>query len=252
MWLRPQCRAGSGPPSSSSQLPALGGEELGQARGAPHPGLLPHAAPGQGGQKHKQSPALQSSADQLNRWDISLLGVLWERGWKTVGTKQGLTPNSRVNTLKNRPGGSCLPLQGWEDPPLPGLGRWFPSLRRGQAKHTRRRPNQQAHGTVLRRRSKQPPERCQHGRNSTGAVGCWGRGAARLPQGCFPRDGAWDSQVCTHPMAGHPSISQLALLGWFNMDRKRETGRGQPILPPGLLWHRQGLKCIEAKAESED
>lgn len=37
----------------------------------------------------------------------SLLGVLWERGWKTVGTKQGPTPNSRVNTLKNRPGGSC-------------------------------------------------------------------------------------------------------------------------------------------------
>lgn len=50
----------------------------------------------------------------------SLLGVLWEGGWKTVGTKQGLTPNSRVNTLKNGPGGSCpcragktLLCQGW-------------------------------------------------------------------------------------------------------------------------------------------
>lgn len=54
---------------------------------------------------------LHRTAQQLGLIDrIQFIeGVLWERGWKT---EQGPTPNSGVNTLKNRVGGTLL-CQGW-------------------------------------------------------------------------------------------------------------------------------------------
>lgn len=160
----------------------------------------------------------------------SLLGVLWERGWKTVGTKQGPTPNSRVNTLKNRPGGSCR-CKGHSSA---GAGEVVPITEEGAAEHTRRRPNQQAHGTVSKRRG---------GASTAGiALGQWdvrGKGHCQATPGllsqrwCTEQPGLCPSH-CRSPQYVPAGISRVVQRG----QREKKRGRGQPILPPRLLLGR--------------
>lgn len=133
-----------------------------------------------------------------------------------------------------------LPLQGWEDPPLAGLGRWFPSPRRGQAKHTRRRPNQQAHGMVLRRRSKRPPRRCQRGRNSTGAVGCAGEGALPgCPRAAFPEMVHRTARSLPVPLQVTPVCPSWHFQDgstWTGKERQAETSPSFRQGCSGMLW----------------
>lgn len=113
------------------------------------------------------------------------------------------------------------------------------------------RPNQQAHGTVSRRRSKVPAWQEQHWGREVGG----GRGTARLPQGCFPRDGTGQPGLCpSHCRSPHyvpAGTSRVVRRGQKKRDRERPA---HPSTEAALACYGQGLKCIEtkAKAESED
>lgn len=72
------------------------------------------------------------------------------------------------------------------------------------------------------------------------------------PGAAFPDtvQGAAGLRAC--PTAGHPGRPQPALPGWFNMERKRErkrqTGRGWPVLPPSCSGMLQaGIKVHRGK-----
>lgn len=133
-------------------------------------------------------------------------------GWKT---EQGPTPNSRVKKLKNKLGRLSPAWLGGAS----SAGGTPPPGKRGLAKHTWLRPNQQAHGTGSRRRSQR----------------CGGSTGASVP-GCSVRTVLWS----------------LARPGQFHMGRekKRRAEAGRSFAK--AAWVLQaGLKCIEAKAESE-
>lgn len=63
----PSAELGQGQYHSPASSQPWGRKSWGRLRVLPFLGSLPHAAPGQGGQKHKHSPAPQSSADPVNR-----------------------------------------------------------------------------------------------------------------------------------------------------------------------------------------
>lgn len=168
--------------------------------------------------------------------------VLQERGWKT---EQGPTPNSGVNTLKNRPGGS-FPRRTWGDPPLPGLGGgWSPSPRKGGPHHR----GGGRRSTHVAGQTSRHTVRYRGDGASDGVGRCQRRGAAPgaafpdMEQGASPRHGR-AARLRARPTAGRPGRAQPALPGWFDMERerkrKRETGRDRPVLPPRLLWHVTG------------
>lgn len=220
------CRAGCSPASPGEQHPwARWGRSEGKQHSpeeqGPSMGTL-QASPA----SLSPRPGGAPRAQLIDRVQF-IGGILRDWGWKT---EQGPTPNSGVNTLKNKPGGS-LPCRAG------GTLLWR-CRGGGSPRCSGDRRSKHVAGQTSRHMVRYQVDGASEGRGGGGeARGALGLLSLAAVPGKVPPSPAL-------PEAAAPARRSRRLQGGFDMEREKEreeeTGRGRPVLPPRLLWRVTG------------